>query len=48
VEENDPVLQMRGVGKEIWADEGGDGFVARERAIQRPIAIQLACGRQPK
>ena len=32
VEENDPVLQMRGVGKEIWADEGGDAFVARERA----------------
>lgn len=29
---SDPVLAMRGVGKEIWADEGGDSFVARERA----------------
>jgi hypothetical protein len=31
LEESDPVLQMRGVGKEIWADEGADAFVARER-----------------
>lgn len=29
--EEDPVLQMRGVGKELWADEGGDAFVARLR-----------------
>jgi hypothetical protein len=29
---DDPVLQMWGVGKEIWADEGGDAFIARERA----------------
>jgi hypothetical protein len=27
----DPVLAMRGVGKEIWADEGGDAYVERER-----------------
>ncbi len=27
----DPVLQMRGIGKEVWADEGADAFVARER-----------------
>jgi len=30
-EGNDPVLQMWGVGKEIWADEGGDAFIERER-----------------
>jgi hypothetical protein len=30
-EEDDPVLGMWGVGKEIWK-EGGDVFVARERA----------------
>lgn len=29
--DSDPVLRMRGVGKEIWADEGGDAFVATER-----------------
>jgi hypothetical protein len=28
----DPVLQMWGVGKELWAEEGGDAFIARERA----------------
>ncbi len=27
----DPVLAMRGVGKEIWRDEGADAFVLRER-----------------
>ena len=27
----DPVLAMRGTGKEIWADEGADAFVARLR-----------------
>lgn len=31
-ENTDPVLLMRGVGKEIWLDEGADAFVARERA----------------
>ena len=31
-EEDDPVLQMLGVGKEIWDDQGGDAFVASERA----------------
>ncbi len=31
VSQSDPVLQMRGVGKEIWMDEGADAFVARER-----------------
>ena len=30
--EDDPVLQMWGVGKEIWGEEGGDAFIARERA----------------
>jgi hypothetical protein len=31
-DDDDPVLQMWGVGKEIWKDEGGDAFIARERA----------------
>jgi hypothetical protein len=32
-EERDPILQMRGVGKDVWAAlGGGDAFVARERA----------------
>jgi hypothetical protein len=26
-DKDDPVLQMRGVGKEIWADIGSDAFV---------------------
>ena len=30
-EDTDPVLQMRGVGKEIWTEEGGDAFIERER-----------------
>ena len=29
--EDDPILQMWGVGKEIWADEGGDAFIGKER-----------------
>ena len=28
----DPVLQMLGVGAEIWTAEGGDAFITRERA----------------
>jgi hypothetical protein len=31
-DDEDPVLQMWGVGKEIWKEEGGDAFIARERA----------------
>jgi hypothetical protein len=31
-DEEDPVLQMWGVGKEIWKDENGDAFIARERS----------------
>ena len=31
-DDDDPVLQMWGVGREIWKDEGGDAFIARERA----------------
>jgi hypothetical protein len=30
-QEEDPILAMRGVGKEIWQEEDGDSFVARER-----------------
>jgi len=29
--ESDPVLEMLGVGRELWATESGDEFVARER-----------------
>ena len=28
----DPVLSMRGLGKEIWADEDADAYVHRQRA----------------
>ena len=31
-DEDDPVLQMWGAGKEIWKEEDGDAFIARERA----------------
>src|ERR1700730_19404311 len=31
-DDEDPVLQMWGVGKEIWKDEDGDSFIAREGA----------------
>ena len=31
-DDEDPVLQMWGVGKEIWKDEDGDAFIVRERA----------------
>ena len=31
LDDDDPVLQRWGVGKEIWAPEGGDAFIARER-----------------
>jgi len=29
--EEDPVLAMAGVGQELWKDESGDDFIARER-----------------
>ncbi len=29
---DDPVLAMWGVGRELWLDECGDAYVARERA----------------
>ena len=29
---NDPVLALRGLGKEIWADEEADAYVSRQRA----------------
>lgn len=31
-EEDDPILQMRGVGKEIWADTNADDYVRELRA----------------
>jgi hypothetical protein len=40
-DEDDPVLQMWGVGKEIWEEEGGDAFIARERAeFDRELSIK--------
>lgn len=30
--EDDPILQMRGVGKEIWADTNADDYVRSLRA----------------
>lgn len=29
--DEDPVLRMLGVGRELWLEEGGDEFIARER-----------------
>ena len=31
-EEDDPILQMRGVGKEIWADKSADEYVRSLRS----------------
>jgi hypothetical protein len=31
-EDDDPILQMRGVGKEIWADVDADEYVRSLRA----------------
>jgi len=31
-EQDDPILQMRGVGKEIWADTNADEYVRSLRA----------------
>ncbi len=31
-ESNDPILQMRGLGKEIWADTDADEYVRSLRA----------------
>jgi hypothetical protein len=31
-EDDDPILQMRGVGKEIWADTDADEYVRSLRA----------------
>lgn len=28
----DPVLALRGLGKEIWTDEDADAYVRRQRA----------------
>jgi hypothetical protein len=41
----DPVLAMRGVGKEIWADEGGDAYVERERNAWRSEAYENGAAR---
>jgi hypothetical protein len=32
LEENDPVLQMRGIGKELWADTNADDYVRALRS----------------
>lgn len=49
-DENDSVLQMWGVGKEIWSGERGDVFIARERAeLDReavPERVQIVLPRE--
>jgi hypothetical protein len=34
--DDDPVLQMLGVGKQLWEDESGDAFVERLRSEEMP------------
>lgn len=34
--DEDPVLQMLGVGKQLWEDESGDAFVDRLRSEEMP------------
>jgi hypothetical protein len=42
-DEDDPVLQMWGVGKELWEPEGGDAYIAAERAeMDRSMAKREA------
>src|SRR5689334_3657775 len=44
-DDDDPVLQMWGVGKEIWKDEDGDAFIARERAaLDDELGTKIASG----
>jgi hypothetical protein len=40
-EDNDPILQMRGVGKEIWADIDTDEYVRALRANWSGTQLQL-------
>lgn len=48
-DEDDPVLQMWGVGKEIWREEGGDAFIARERAeMDKEMAAANMIGSRPE
>ena len=37
--DNDPVLRMLGVGKELWSDERADAFVERLRSEDPPPAL---------
>ena len=32
MEEEDPILQMLGIGAHVWAPEGGDAYIAWERS----------------
>jgi hypothetical protein len=49
-ERDDPVLQMLGVGKELWVDESGEEFIARERASwdNPPAARDEKAGRSQR
>lgn len=47
-DKDDPVLQMRGVGKEIWADMGGDAFVNSLRTAWKLIPKKRSKARRRK
>jgi hypothetical protein len=46
-EDDDPVLQMWGVGKQIWKEEDGDAFIARERGALESIHFVSSLDRAP-
>jgi hypothetical protein len=46
-EDDDPVLQMRGVGKEIWADTDTDEYVRALRANWNGAQLELDFEQRP-
>ena len=46
-EEDDPILQMRGVGKEIWADTDADEYVRGLRANWYGAQLELDFDQEP-
>jgi hypothetical protein len=46
-EEDDPILQMRGVGKEIWADIDADEYVRSLRANWYGPQLELDFEQKP-
>ena len=45
-EEDDPTLQMRGVGKEIWADIDADEYVRSLRSNWYGTELELDFGKE--